>query len=136
MGCGWGPIGITVLIVDDDADSRNTVRALVESFGVRGLTASDGEEALQLIRRQPPDLILSDLQMPRVDGFGLVKRLRDEFPERRIPVIAVTGLGTHAAVQATHAAGFDGHVMKPVTRETVTRLLTPILPPPRDAGPA
>jgi two-component system CheB/CheR fusion protein len=61
--------------------------------------------------------------MPRLDGFGLVRRLRDDPQYRRILVVAVTGLNRPVDLAATRRAGFDGHIIKPMTEEVVARLL-------------
>jgi len=119
---GFPPL-VSVLIVDDHEDSRVAASLLIQTFGVLVRTARDGEEALQLIAAHPPDLILCDLQMPRLDGFALVRRLRADRRLRDILVIATTGLGAPADVVATREAGFDGHVVKPITWDVIVRLL-------------
>lgn len=115
--------GLSVLVVDDDDDFRDALALLVETFGVHVRTARNGEEALHLIAAEPPALILCDLQMPRLDGFALVRALRADRRLHSVLVIAITGLGAPTDVTAAREAGFDGHVVKPITRETIVRLL-------------
>jgi CheY-like chemotaxis protein len=119
-----GPPDVSVLVVDDDEDAREGIVRLIQTFGmVRARAARDGEEALQLLPDVQPDLILCDLQMPRLDGFEFVRRLRRTQPFHRILTVAVTGLSRAIDIEATRAAGFDGHLVKPITGEMIARLL-------------
>lgn len=124
-----------VLIVDDDEESRTTLARVVGSFGVRVRTARDGEEALEIARAAPPDLILCDLAMPNMSGVELVTRIRATPRLARILVVAVTGLATRAAVIETWKTGFDGHVVKPITTDVVARLLDRVAPGRRQEHP-
>ena len=114
---------VSVLVVDDDEDTRTTTVALLSAFGVRARAARDGEEALQLLPEVQPDLILCDLQMPRLDGFGFVRRLRRTRPFHRILTVAVTALSWPIHIAATREAGFDGHLVKPISPAMIARLL-------------
>jgi two-component system, cell cycle response regulator DivK len=118
-----GPADVTALVVDDDDDSREATMERVKAFGVCVHGARDGEEALQLLPDVRPDLILCDLQMPRLDGFGFVRRLRRTPPFHRVLTVAVTGLVSPIDLAATREAGFDGHVGKPISSEMIARLL-------------
>jgi two-component system, cell cycle response regulator DivK len=118
-----GPPDVTALVVDDDDDSREATMERVKAFGVYVHGARDGEEALQLLPDVRPDLILCDLQMPRLDGFGFVRRLRRTPPFDRVLTVAVTGLVSPIDLAATREAGFDGHVGKPISPEMIARLL-------------
>ena len=112
-----------VLVVEDDELARSTLMKLVSTFGVRVIGAEDGDQAYRLVLEQAPDVILCDLQMPVLDGFGFIRRLRREPRFRRILAVAVSGLGGPLDVAMARAAGFDGHVVKPITAEAVARLL-------------
>ena len=92
-------------------------------FGVFAHGARNGQEALQSLFAVHPHLILCDLQMPHLDGFGFVRHLRGDPKFGRILTIAVTGLAHPVDVAAAREAGFDGHVMKPLTATTLARLL-------------
>jgi CheY-like chemotaxis protein len=118
-----GAPGVSVLVVDDDQDSRDTTVGMVEAFGGRARAARDGVEALELLPAVQPDLILCDLQMPRLDGFGFVRRLRHTRPFHRILTVAITGLSRPIDMAATREAGFDGHLVKPISLEIIARLL-------------
>jgi CheY-like chemotaxis protein len=110
-----GPPDVRVLVVDDDESAREGIVRLIQTFGVRARAAGDGEEAFQLVPEVQPALILCDLQMPRLDGFGFVKRLRHTPPFHRILTVAVTGLCGPLDFAATRAAGFDDHFVKPIS---------------------
>ncbi len=118
-----GPPDVRVLVVDDDNDTREVMVRLLQTFGVDARAARDGEEALQLVPEVQPALILCDLQMPRLDGFEFVKRLRCLPPFHETFTVAITGLCGPLDVAATREAGFDGHLEKPMSVQMVTRLL-------------
>ncbi len=119
--------GVTVLVVEDHADSRDVLRQILRSLGARVLLAIHGEEALRLVTKDPPDLILCDLIMPVMDGFAFLKRLRQLPAVARTPVVAVTALGASGDLQETWEAGFDGHLTKPIDYETVAGTLERVL---------
>jgi CheY-like chemotaxis protein len=118
-----GPPNVTVLIVDDHDGVREVTMKLAKALGGPVHGASDGKEALQLLPDLRPDLILCDLQMPRFDGFGFVSGLRCTPPFHRILTVVVTGLSSPFDIAATRAAGFDGHVVKPISLEMIAWLL-------------
>jgi signal transduction histidine kinase/DNA-binding response OmpR family regulator len=116
----------TVLLVDDNADMREYVRRLLAArFNV--VTARDGLEALEHIARSLPDLVLSDIMMPRLDGFGLLRTLRAEPRTRALPVILLSArAGEEAGVEGL-LAGADDYLVKPFTaRELLARVATHI----------
>lgn len=115
--------GVTVLIIEDHRDSREMLRQIVASFGAVVVVAEDGREALRTVGWVKPDLILCDLRMPGLDGFGFVDSLREHRTLSRTPVIAVTALGTDADFKRTWEAGFNGHLVKPVDYETIAAQL-------------
>ena len=103
------------VIVDDDDDARGLLLHILEAQGATATAVSTAEEALVLIERSPPDVLLSDLSMPNVDGYGLIRRLRTLSPERggRIPAIAVTAF-TEVSRARVIEQGFSDHVSKPI----------------------
>ncbi|MGY1856467.1 ATP-binding protein [Modestobacter sp. SYSU DS0290] len=137
----------TVLVVDDNADMRSyLVRLLSPIWAVR--TSPDGEDALRSIAEHRPDVVLTDVMMPRIDGFELLRRLKADPGTRSIPVIMLTArAGQEAAVEGL-AAGADDHLAKPFqAAELVHRVRVaveragqarPVPPPPPTAavGPA
>ena len=78
-----------LLVVDDDAAIREVAAAMLGEEGYKVITAEDGIEALEVVAVSPPDLVITDLCMPRMSGFELLKVLRAQFP--RLPVIAISG---------------------------------------------
>jgi len=112
----------SVLFADDNADMREYVaRLLAPHYDVR--TAADGAEALALLRAEPADLVLSDVMMPALDGFGLLTAVREDARLRRTPFVMLSArAGEEAAVAGLHA-GVDDYVVKPfTTRELLARV--------------
>jgi signal transduction histidine kinase/serine phosphatase RsbU (regulator of sigma subunit)/DNA-binding NarL/FixJ family response regulator len=114
--------GGTVLVVDDNADLRSMLARLLSSqYTV--WTAGDGEQALELIRQQAPDLILADVMMPRLDGFGLVRALREDRQTASLPVILLSARAGDEAAIGGLEAGADEYIVKPFSpRELVARI--------------
>jgi CheY-like chemotaxis protein len=116
-----------VLIADDKETSRELIRAVLESLGYEVREASDGLEAVRYARELPPDLIILDLQMPVLDGFGALAELRGDDSLAATPIMALTASAMQGDRERALAAGFDSYVSKPIPlaklREEVTRLL-------------
>jgi signal transduction histidine kinase/DNA-binding response OmpR family regulator len=112
----------TVLVVDDNADMREYVtRLLAPHYEVR--TAADGEEAFTSIRRQRPDLLLSDVMMPRLDGLGLVRQIRADAALADMPIVLLSArAGEEASVEGLEV-GADDYLLKPFSsREMLARV--------------
>jgi DNA-binding NtrC family response regulator len=108
---------VHVLIVDDETNVRKVLATLLEQAGYQTTRAGGGEEALELVRAQDPDLVLTDLRMPGMDGMELLGRLRAEFPE--IPVLMLTAHGTvQTAVEAMKRGAHD-FLTKPFDKKQV-----------------
>lgn len=102
----------TILIAEDHLDSRDAMRALLEAFGFRVLVAVNGREAVDTALAEGPDLILMDIMMPELDGFGATRELRQHALTRSTPIIAVTAMeGAH---QLAIQAGANDYVRKPI----------------------
>ena len=113
-----------VLLVDDNADMRRYVaRLLSDVYEV--VAVADGQEALDAARASPPDLVLSDVMMPRLDGFGLVRALRADERTRTLPIILLSArAGEEAAVESL-GTGADDYLVKPFSaRELLARVRT------------
>lgn len=104
----------TVLIADDNADNRAVYVMLLEHFGYRVLQAADGAEAIAVAQAERPDLILMDLQMPRVTGFQATEQLKADPSMAHVPIVAVTALAMDGDRQMAFAVGCDGYFAKPV----------------------
>ncbi len=129
---------VEVLVVDDNADMRaHLVRALSPHWRVRAV--GDGQAALEAVLRQPPELVLTDVMMPRLDGFGLLKALRQNAGTSDIPVVMVSArAGTEAIIEGLDE-GADDYLVKPfTTAELLARVrtqLTTTSPAPRRGDP-
>ncbi|MGF6416015.1 two-component system CheB/CheR fusion protein [Paraburkholderia sp. MM5482-R2] len=109
--------GTRILMVDDDAATVETFKLLLESEGAEVRTATSGEEALTIINGNAPDIILSDIGMPGMDGMEFIGKLRGMPTMKSVICVAVSGFGQQADVSAAEHAGFDAHLKKPVVLE-------------------
>jgi CheY-like chemotaxis protein len=116
-----------ILIADDKDTGRELVRTVLERAGHEIYEANNGIEALEVANRVHPDLIILDLHMPGLDGFGVVKELRTTNSFESLPIIALTASAMQGDRQKALAAGFTGYITKPVSlnqlRLEVERLL-------------
>ena len=116
-----------VLVADDKAASRELIRTVLEDCGYTVIEASDGVEALSLVRALEPDLIVLDLHMPKLDGFGVVAELRHDPKFAATPMMALTASAMQGDRERAIAGGFDSYVSKPIPlaklRTEVDRLL-------------
>ena len=104
-----------ILVVDDDESLRWVTQAQLQQSGYEVAAATDGASALDQIRSLPPDLVITDLKMPRMSGLDLLTEIRAQYPE--IIVIMVTAFGTvETAVEAMKAGAYD-YIMKPVNMD-------------------
>jgi CheY-like chemotaxis protein/anti-sigma regulatory factor (Ser/Thr protein kinase) len=108
--------GIRVVAVDDDADTRELIRRVLTGCAAEVLTANSAQEALRLVDAERPDLVISDIGMPEVDGFELLRRLNrlDALRGTKIPVIALTAFARGEDRARALAAGFRAHLTKPI----------------------
>jgi two-component system CheB/CheR fusion protein len=104
---------ITVLAVDDDPDTTDLLRYLLEMNGATVITANSGAEALQLVGERSVDVVLSDISMPSMDGFEFVRRLRALPGKQEVRVIALTGFGREEDIRQVREEGFVAHITKP-----------------------
>ena len=114
--------GARIVIADDNADLRQYLASLLQPY-YRVEAVSDGQEALELIRRQRPALLVSDVMMPRLDGFGLLAAVRDNASLRTLPVILLSARAGDEARMEGVQAGADDYLVKPFTaRELLARV--------------
>ena len=114
----------SVLIVEDNERNRKLFRLVVEGMGCESRLANDGEEALREIEGALPDLILTDIQMPNMDGMRLIELLRAEERTRAIPVIAVTSFAMPGDRERLLDAGFVDYLSKPIDTEAMQQAIT------------
>jgi PAS domain S-box-containing protein len=115
--------GHRILVADDNVDGAESLAALLEINGYTAYTAHDGLEAVQAAERLQPDAVLLDIGMPKLDGYEAARRIRDMPWARELPLIAVTGWGQEEDRRHSAGAGFDAHLVKPVGREHLLRVL-------------
>jgi CheY-like chemotaxis protein len=104
----------TILIVDDDPICLTIASFALRTAGFTVKTAFDGMEALDLLQTLQPDLILSDIQMPNIDGFELARRTRQIARLRDVPMIALTAFDAPDTEERAFAAGFTAYMKKPL----------------------
>lgn len=107
-----------ILLVEDNPTNVELVGFLLEMAGYAVLVAEDGAQGLALAQAEHPDLILSDLQMPVMDGFEMLRHIREDPQLNDVPVIAVTAFSMSGDRTRVMMAGFDGYLSKPVVPET------------------
>jgi CheY-like chemotaxis protein len=106
--------GLTVLAVDDEPDSLSVVKRLLEDRQARVLTAASADEALSLIADRLPDVLLSDIGMPDVDGYELIRRIRASESGASLPAVALTAYARRDDQARALRAGYQAHVAKPL----------------------
>lgn len=107
--------GVSVLIVEDHVDHRELARILLTHLGARVDVAEDGQQGLEKIRKECPDLVLCDLVMPQMDGYEVARRVRS-IPEcAHARLVALTAFRDDPAYVRSWSAGFDAHLEKPIT---------------------
>jgi diguanylate cyclase len=106
-----------VLIVDDERQNRELLGIMLAPEGFVVLTAASGTEALALVAREPPDIVLLDVMMPGLDGYQVAAALKGDAATRHIPVILLSGLDDHQARTLGSSAGADDFLSRPLDRE-------------------
>lgn len=104
--------GHSILLIDDENIVREAIAAYLEDSGYRVFEASDGEQGLELFRREKPDLVLCDLKMPNVDGLGVLQTLKGDPAET--PIIVISGVGVMSDVVQALRYGASDYVIKPI----------------------
>jgi signal transduction histidine kinase/CheY-like chemotaxis protein len=103
-----------VVVVDDNRDGADMLQRLFEADGFSVVTAYDGHEAVETVKRSRPDIVVMDIGMPGMDGYEAVRRIRQQPGGKNILMIALTGWGQEDARRLAAEAGFDHHMVKPV----------------------
>jgi DNA-binding response OmpR family regulator len=112
-----------ILIVDDEESIRVALHRYVTNAGYDYVTASDGQEALAIISKDVPDLVLLDLMLPGLNGFEICRRIRADKETAKLPVIIVTGLHSEADSADARASGANAFLTKPVKAEDLMRVI-------------
>jgi DNA-binding response OmpR family regulator len=108
-----------ILVVDDEAPVRDVLRDVLTAAGYNVITATDGREALPLTLSEKPDLIITDIRMPKLDGLTLCKALRVNPETKSVPILILTHYSTSEQMEAAMAAGADDFLPKPLNVEEV-----------------
>jgi CheY-like chemotaxis protein len=114
---------VRVLIIDDNADIRDSLAVVIRLLGADAASAPDGEQGLAAGCVTPPDLVLLDVGLPGMDGYGVARSIRAHEWGQRTFLVAMTGWTRDSDRALAAAAGFDTHVAKPVDVRTLRTLL-------------
>jgi two-component system chemotaxis response regulator CheY len=107
---------LKVLIVDDTTTSRMLVRDGLQELGIKNIAfASDGEQGLKHVMTTPTHLVISDFNMPKLDGLGLLQAMRKHAPTQKTPFIMLTGKGDKDLLQKAIQSGLNNYLTKPFT---------------------
>jgi DNA-binding response OmpR family regulator len=111
-----------VLIVDDDTKIRNLLRSVLETAGYSVQDSADGNQALASIRRRCPDIVLTDIVMPDMEGIELIKKMR--MITKSFKIVAMSGAGASSKyLQAARLLGADATIQKPIAIDTLLELM-------------
>lgn len=114
-----------LLIVDDNEGVRHLVSRWLERAGFRVEEASDGAEAVELVRKNPPEVILADIRMPKIDGIELARIVKSEFPQ--VKIILMTAYSSPQTIAQAKREGVDDYLEKPFTKDQVERMALDII---------
>lgn len=115
----------TILIAEDDTDSREMMQLLLELKGYQVVSAVDGQQALHLARKNLPDLVLIDLELPKLDGLSVTRTLKLESRSKNVRVIIISGHDPSKYRSEALAAGCDDYLLKPINLDQLEKLLPP-----------
>jgi two-component system cell cycle response regulator DivK len=123
--------GELILLVEDNEKNRKLAHDVLVHQGYRVTDADSAEEALRLVREEPPSLVLMDIHLPGMDGIAALRQLRADPATQRIPIMAVTASAmTHDRAKIM-AAGFDGYQSKPISVKPFLAAVRELLDRPR-----
>ena len=111
-----------ILIIEDNADTRYLLRLQMELWGNEVMTAADAEAGLRITEQFKPQIVLCDLGLPGLDGFQLIKPLREKLAGQRTMFAALTGYGRFEDESRALTAGFDAFLVKPLRPDSLSSL--------------
>lgn len=123
-------MGYSILLVDDSTVVKAVLLKILSSSQLpieRVLEASNGVEALRLIANEPVDLVITDINMPQMDGFELIERMRLDMMMKDIPVMVISTEGSLTRVSHLEGLGVKGYIRKPFTAQEITQAIAEIL---------
>jgi PAS domain S-box-containing protein len=121
-----GAEGRKVLVVDDNLDAAESLALLLNALGAETQVAGDGAQALELLARSEPDVVLLDIGMPGMDGYEVAREIRSRHKDSAVTLVALTGWGQDKDRRLAAEAGFDHHLVKPAGIEAIERILAQI----------
>ncbi|MHB8954747.1 MAG: chemotaxis protein CheB [Pirellulaceae bacterium] len=113
-----------ILVVEDNTDSREMLKSLLELSGYQVEAAEDGRKGLEILQKETFDIALVDIGLPGMDGYQVAEKIRRDPRHAEILLVALTGYGRTADREAVKAAGFDEHLVKPLDHHKLTSVLT------------
>lgn len=116
-----------ILVVEDNDRNRRLMRILLKSKGYEVIEATTGEEAMNYLKDQKPDLILMDIQLPHTDGLELTRKIKSTKATSDIPIVAVTAYAMKGDRERILEAGCDGYISKPINTREVPLVIAKIL---------
>jgi PAS domain S-box-containing protein len=119
--------GVSILVVDDEIDSREVLAEILRYYGAQTATAASAAEALAEVARSVPDVLLSDIGMPTVDGYQFIRAVRERIPEQQMIALALTGLGSGNDKERALAEGFQRCIVKPVDPQQLVETIEHLL---------
>ena len=117
----------TIMTVDDSPSMRMLLRAALSDLGYQVLEAEDGVQALERLDGATPDLLITDINMPRLDGFGLIERVREQDQHRNLPILVLTTESSDEKKQRARTAGATGWIVKPFHPEKLAAAIRRVL---------
>ncbi len=122
-----------ILVAEDERDIRDLITFTLQFAGHQVITANNGEEAVQLTLREIPDLVLTDVRMPKMTGYEACKLITADPTTAHIPVVFLSAKGQEAEVQTGLDSGADEYLLKPFAPDQLTRKVAEILGRPKPA---
>jgi CheY-like chemotaxis protein len=120
-------VGVRILVVEDEPDTRELVALALQRIGAEVRAFADAEDALAVLDAFAPDVLVSDLSLPRVDGWEMIRRMRASARGRTIPAMALSANTSIEDAGRALDAGFDVHLAKPISREELIEAVTSIV---------
>ena len=114
----------TALVVDDSATMRSMIKTVLSEIGFESITAGDGLKALKILGDKTVDIVITDINMPNMDGIQLIRELRATEGTKFVPILVITTEGGDNVKQAGKEAGASGWIVKPFNPETLNRAVT------------
>jgi two-component system CheB/CheR fusion protein len=119
--------GLRVLLVDDVEDAVLVMKSLLDLYGADVLVATGARQALKILAHEDVDLLVSDISMPDMDGYALLREVRQLPRHATLPAVAVTGLAREQDIAAARAAGFSAHLGKPLSVDRLLAIIPGLL---------